>query len=221
MKRPTEQNYYTLLDISPSASFEEVRDAYDQAINLYSPDSLSTYSLFTQEEREQIISRLAEAYKTLTNSYLRREYNNVLIEKGEFSAQEFGLSASEDPQSATGKLKEVTVESLTQQKQKVEQEPHPPDTTIDLFDNQGSVTGKGINRIRMNREISLDDIYKKTNIPQKTLKDIEEEHFEQLPALVYLRGFLKAYAKILRVNPKEMVDGYVKRYLEWKNTGQK
>ena len=72
--------------------------------------------------------------------------------------------------------------------------------------------------IRTTKEISLEEIYKKTNIPQKTLENIEEERFEKLPALVYLKGFLKTYAKILQVDQIEMVDGYMKRYLEWKNT---
>ena len=74
---------------------------------------------------------------------------------------------------------------------------------------------------RISREISLDEIYRKSNIPKKTLEDIEEERFEELPALVYLKGFLRTYAKILNVNQSQMVDGYVKRYFEWKNTSQR
>jgi len=83
------------------------------------------------------------------------------------------------------------------------------------------VTGKDIKTIRATNEMSLEEIFKQTNISRETLEDIEEERFEKLLALVYLKGFLKAYAKILQVNQTEMVDGYVKRYLEWKNTYQK
>ena len=53
------------------------------------------------------------------------------------------------------------------------------------------------------------------------LKHLLEEHFEELPALVYLKGFLRAYAKVLNINEIQMVDGYVKRYFEWKNTSQR
>jgi len=63
MKPLTEQNYYDLLGVSPKASFEEVQSAYDEAVSIYSNDSIPTYSLFTQEEREQILARLVDAYK--------------------------------------------------------------------------------------------------------------------------------------------------------------
>ena len=218
MKRLTEQNYYNLLDISPNASFEEVRSAYDQAMSIYSTDSIPTYSLFTQKERKLILSRLTEAYKTLTNSQLRKEYNHSLIEKGELSPKEIGSSLPEDSNIDKGKLQEVSAESLIQKEEREENEHPPSGRSLDLFDNQISVTGKRIKMIRTTKEISLEEIYKKTNIPQKTLENIEEERFEKLPALVYLKGFLKTYAKILQVDQIEMVDGYMKRYLEWKNT---
>ncbi len=218
MKRLTEQNYYNLLGLSPKASFEEVRSAYDQSMSIYSTDSIPTYSLLTQKEREQILSRLLDAYKTLTNSQLRREYNHSLIEKGELSPQEIGL---EGFNIAKGRLREVSVEILSQKEEKTESEAQPAGSNLELFDSQTSVTGKNIKMVRLDREISLEEIYIKTNIPKKTLEDIEEEHFEKLPALVYLKGFLMAYAKILNVNQAQMIDGYVKRYLEWKNTCQK
>jgi len=221
MKRLAEQDYYNLLEISPKASFEEVRSAYDQAISIYATDSIATYTLFTQKERELILSRLAEAYKTLTNSQLRKEYNHLLIERGERSPQEIGFSSLEDSNEARGKLLEVSVESLTQKQQEAKDEALPSNTNLSLFDSQISVTGKIIKTIRTTQEISLEEIFKQTNISRETLEDIEEERFEKLPALVYLRGFLKAYANILQVNQTEMVDGYVKRYLEWKNTYRK
>ena len=221
MKRLTKQNYYNLLGISPEASFEEVRSAYDQAMNIYSTDSIPTYSLFTQKEREQILSRLVDAYKTLTNSQLRREYDHFLIEKRELSPEEIGLSSLEDFNTAKGKLRKVSVESLIQKEEKAEVENQPSGNNLDLFENLISVTGKTIKKVRISREISLEEIYRKFNIPKKTLEAIEEESFEKLPALVYLKGFLKAYAKILHVNQTQMVDGYIKRYLEWKNTFQK
>jgi DnaJ-class molecular chaperone len=221
MKKLTEQDYYNLLDISPKASFGEVRSAYDQAMNIYTTDSIATYTLFTEQEREVILSRLAEAYKTLTNSQLRKEYDHLLIERGERSPQEMGFLSSEDSNEASGKLLEVSVESLTQKQREAKDEALPSNTNLSLFDSQISVTGKIIKAIRTTQEISLEEIFKQTNISRETLEDIEEERFEKLPALVYLRGFLKTYANILQVNQTEMVDGYVKRYLEWKNTYRK
>jgi DnaJ-class molecular chaperone len=220
MKPLTEQNYYDLLGVSPQASFEEVQSAYDEAVSTYSNDSIPTYSLFTQEEREQILARLVDAYKILTNSQLRKEYNQVLMEKGELAPQEIRFSSLEKTAVPKGKLKDVSVESLIQE-ERSENLNQAFDSTLDLFNGYTSVTGKNIKMVRLAREMTLEEVYRKTNIPKQTLEDIEEEHFEKLPALVYLKGFLKAYADALTVNQAQMVDGYVKRFLEWKTTGQK
>lgn len=221
MKRLTEQNYYTLLGISPEATFEEVRSAYDQAMGIYSADSIATYSLLTREERERMLSRLVDAYKTLTNSQLRKEYNSFLIENGELSPQEIGLSSLRDSDTAKGKLRDVSVESLVQREERIENENQPSGDNLDLPDNLTSVTGRDIKMLRIAGDISLEEVYRKTNIPKKTVEDIEEENFENLPALVYLKGFLKTYSKILNINEDQMVDGYIERFLEWKNTYQR
>lgn len=221
MKRLTEQDFYTLLGISPKASFDEVRSAYDEAVSIYSSDSVATYTLFTEKEREQILSRLLDAYKTLTNTQLRREYNYSLIEKGELSPEELGFSSDEDSISVKGKLREVSAESLIQEEEKAQDYKQLPETNLDPFEYETPITGKSIKMLRTSREISLEEIYRKTNIPKKTLQDIEEENFEELPAFVYLKGFLKNYAKILGIDQARMVNGYVRRYREWKNTFQK
>lgn len=221
MKRLTEQNYYTLLGISPEATFEEVRSAYDQAMSIYSADSIATYSLLTREERERMLSRLVDAYKTLTNSQLRKEYNSFLVEKGELSPQEIGLSSLKDSDTAKGKLKDVSVESLVQREERTENKNQLSGDNLDLPGNLTSVTGRDIKMLRIAGDISLEEIYRKTNIPKKTVEDIEEENFENLPALVYLKGFLKTYAKVLNINEDQMVDGYIERFLEWKNTYQR
>jgi len=220
MKPLTEQNYYDLLGVSPKASFEEVQSAYDEAVSIYSNDSIPTYSLFTQEERKQILARLVDAYKILTNSQLRKEYNQILMEKGELSPQEIGFSSSEETAVPKEKLREVSVESLIQE-ERSEDLNQACDSTLDLFNGYTSVTGKNIKMVRLAKEMTLEEVYRKTNIPKQALEDIEEEHFEKLPALVYLKGFLKAFADALAVNQAQMVDGYVKRFLEWKTTGQK
>ncbi len=221
MKRLTEQNYYTLLGISPEATFEEVRSAYDQAMSIYSTDSIATYSLLTREERERMLSRLVDAYKTLTNSQLRKEYNSFLVEKGELSPQEIGLSSLGDSDTAKGKLRDVSVESLVQREERTENKNQLSGDNLDLPGNLTSVTGRDIKMLRIAGDISLEEIYRKTNIPKKTVEDIEEENFENLPALVYLKGFLKTYAKVLNINEDQMVDGYIERFLEWKNTYQR
>jgi len=221
MKRITEQNYYELLNISPQASTQEVRWAYDQAMNIFSADSIATYSLLSEKERELILSRVVEAYKTLTNGSLRAEYNQLLIENGEMIPEDLGLLRLEKPDAINGKLKEVKLENLLTEEKTAESPMPPVEESLALIDIDSAVTGKDIQALRIAREVTIEDIHRKTNIPKRTLEDIEEERFDELPALVYLKGFLKAYARILKVNENQMMGGYVKRFLEWKASFQR
>jgi DnaJ-class molecular chaperone len=221
MKRIIEQNYYELLDIPPKASTQEVQWAYDRAMNLFSADSIATYSLLSKKERELILSRIVEAYKTLTNSTLRAEYNQLLFDNGELLPENLGIFPLEEPGTANGKLRKVKLESLFTGEKTEENSMPPADDSLTLINIDTAATGKNIQALRIARKITIEDIHRKTNIPKKTLEDIEEDRFEELPPLVYLKGFLKAYARILRANESQMVDGYMKRFLEWKASFQR
>jgi cytoskeletal protein RodZ len=43
----------------------------------------------------------------------------------------------------------------------------------------------------------------------KILGWIEEETLEKLPALVYLKGFLRGYAQSLGLEPQKVIEGYL------------
>ena len=60
--------------------------------------------------------------------------------------------------------------------------------------------GEKLKKIRSERRIGLTDISRFTKIQLKYLEDIEEGRYEKLPSDVYVKGFLKSYAKFLGVN---------------------
>ncbi len=65
--------------------------------------------------------------------------------------------------------------------------------------------GKYLKSIREEKGISYEDVYEKTRIQISILKDIEEG--KSLLAPVFLRGFVKNYAKFLEADIKEHLDG--------------
>lgn len=69
------KNYYELLAVTPGATDREIEEAYDQARSLYGQDSVAFYSLYSGEEREDMLKQLNEAYNTLKDPVRRRVYN--------------------------------------------------------------------------------------------------------------------------------------------------
>ncbi len=57
---------------------------------------------------------------------------------------------------------------------------------------------------RLKRGQSLEAVAQQTRISKRFLEALEESRFEQFPAIVYLRGFLKSYCEHLDVNFDEI-----------------
>jgi len=65
--------------------------------------------------------------------------------------------------------------------------------------------------LRAQRErasLSIEDIARVTKIPERSLRQLEEGRFEDLPADVFVRGFLRSYARVVGVNADDVVRRY-------------
>jgi len=77
--------------------------------------------------------------------------------------------------------------------------------------------GQSLKRFREELKIRLDAIAAATRVPLQSLENIEEENFEELPAEVFTRGFIVAYARHLALDVEKVVADYMQRYQEWKS----
>lgn len=84
----------------------------------------------------------------------------------------------------------------------------------------GTLTlGEKLKKLRSEKRISLNEVSKSTRIQVKYLECLEEGKYDQLPADVYAKGFLKNYAEFLGVDENILVRLYekergIKRNLE-------
>ena len=81
MNKFEELNYYEILEIPVNASSFDIRRAYRNAVEVYSDHSLLTYSLFSAEERVNILKKLEDAYNTLIDRTKRTAYDASLSDK--------------------------------------------------------------------------------------------------------------------------------------------
>ncbi len=65
--------------------------------------------------------------------------------------------------------------------------------------------GSYLKQGREARSLSLEEVANITRIPRKTLLSLEADRFEELPAGVFVRGYIKAYASTVEVSPDELV----------------
>jgi len=70
----------------------------------------------------------------------------------------------------------------------------------------GTLTlGERLKKLRSDRRISLVEVSRNTRVQMKYLESLENSDFDNLPADVYTKGFLKNYADFLGVNDKALI----------------
>ncbi len=68
--------------------------------------------------------------------------------------------------------------------------------------------GKYLKTQRESKKISLREVAKNTRVREHILRSIEEDQHDRLPPATYVKGFLLAYAKYLKLDPNEVLLRY-------------
>lgn len=68
--------------------------------------------------------------------------------------------------------------------------------------------GTQLRRQREGRALALSHVSRVTKIPERSLVRLEEGKFEELPGDVFIRGFLRSYARCVGLDGEELVRSY-------------
>jgi flagellar biosynthesis protein FlhG len=192
---PGSPNHYDRLLIPRGASEEEVRRAHKRQREVWADESLATVSLFTPDELAREHALLDEAHDVLLDPPRRRAYDVSVFPDH---------AAAPVPTPADRKLNDAIAAELREMQTQVARE-LGPDTEF---------TGTLLRRVRESRGIDIREIATKTKISAPHIAALEEEAFDQLPPLVYVRGFLVEVAKFLKLDPSQVARTYLRRAKE-------
>jgi flagellar biosynthesis protein FlhG len=203
-----EQNYYELIEAPPDGTPQQIERAYRMARAAYLPNSGATYSLYSAEDCAAILRRIEEAYAVLSDTRLRRDYDARL-----------GRSESATPSSVRAARTELPklLEPVRERRpEPIAPRPVRPELDVEngIAPENGVFDGEVLRRIRVSLGIELEEISALTKINDQHLRSIEANHYEELPAPVYLRGFLKQIAKCLSLDAARVADSYSNRMRE-------
>ncbi len=71
-----------------------------------------------------------------------------------------------------------------------------------------ATVGDLLRETREAKGLSLDQVENATRIRQRLLQALEENDFAELPAPVFVKGFLRNYAQLLELNPDDVLQMY-------------
>jgi curved DNA-binding protein CbpA len=236
------QDPHDVLEVKPGCSEDELRAAYERAKRQLGPDSLATYALVDPSEARAMLERIELAYRALGRP--SEPGGGVADEQVQAQHTGGGPAVTDEPkENAVEAAKPEAPPETPAVEAKAEKseapaapaavsEPKPPapeaveptkpvrKAEAELAPD-GPVTGEALRRVREAHGLSLKDLEAKTKIGHWHLENIEKERYKDLPALVYLRGFLQSLARELKLDPIRVSRSYLEEMTKAKEEPKK
>jgi flagellar biosynthesis protein FlhG len=160
-----------------------------------------------------------------TSDQLQRAYRFCLELYAEGSLATYSLLDPSEAEAQRQRVKEAYEVLADAEKRRAYDENHgfqpPAPASVVPFPTPASrqgagegaleISGPGLRRVREARGLSLRHIASVTRIGMRFLEYIEEDRHAFLPAPVYLRGFLTEYARLVGLDPRQVVEAYMAR----------
>jgi flagellar biosynthesis protein FlhG len=178
---------------APMNLYDEIRRAYKRQRDIFQSDSLPVVSVISDEILRREQARIEEAYETLLDPVRRRSYD-------------LSIFPDDLPQSVATPNRQdaAALAELAMLKAELVREINPGT----------EFTGALLRKVRESEGIELSEIAQKTKISLAHLAAIENEAFGELPALVYVQGFVRQVASHLKLDPTQVAKTYMRRVRE-------
>ena len=78
--------------------------------------------------------------------------------------------------------------------------------------NENMSLGEVLRTARQKRRLSISQIAETTRLKATMIEDLERNDFSRVPAPIYGRGFLRMYAEAVGIDPRPLVEEYIRVY---------
>jgi len=190
-----EQTLYDLFEVEPTVSEDELRRAYKRVWACFHPDHYASYGLYSRAQLEAQLNQFQTAFELLMDPEQRHQYNQKAFPDGIPTTQNSTLEVASRVT--------PTFQALVPHR---EARAHwnssiPPDQL-----------GAALKALRQHFNLPLSVLHERSKISISMLELIEADDFMNMPAEVYLRGFIKELLHIFGVNALVDLDSYLKAY---------
>jgi flagellar biosynthesis protein FlhG len=192
-RAPMPMTLYEVLGVSRTAADDEIRRAYKRQREIFRDNSFPVVSVVSEASLRDEQARIEEAYDTLLDPNKRRAYD-----LSTFPAESKVAEAPQRAHDAAFAAELLMLQSELAREITAETE----------------FTGDLLRRVRESQGVELADIAQRTKISSAHLRAIEAESPADLPAMVYVQGFVTEMAKYLKLNPSQVSRTYMRRIRE-------
>ncbi len=199
-------NYYEILEVGTNAAQHEVTTAYERAKMTYSGDNPAIYTIFSENEARELLTLIEEAFSVIGNKTLRGVYDQRLLgAKG--PTKDIAKDLTYEAILNASKAQFPEAKSLTAK---------PTFKPNEVFEHEIKETkdwdGELLKKVREYKNITLERMCERTKINIWYVKAIENMDSENLPAVVFVRGYIIQLCRELDLNEKIVTDSYMAKY---------
>jgi flagellar biosynthesis protein FlhG len=226
-------DHYRVLEVAPRATPKEVQAAYQLLKRTFDPESTHLAPVLEAQGLRDTLARIEAAYRTLIFLESRATYDQQMRIDGLIGDEGTGSSGSPPPPGATPG--DASAGTPLEVAGGVDL---PPEQTSGGDDSSARGTlgapapapqpaprqipsnGSELREARQKIGLTLEAIVEETKVRPSHLDAIEKERFADLPAPVFIRGFLREYSRCLGLPVDEVTRLYMQRYQDWRESGR-
>ena len=225
--RLAERTHYQILEVAPSASQRDLQRAYDRLQAIVSAEICQLGGVIHSERVQAVRSRIENAYRTLVFLEPRSRYDRSLVAAGTLRSEELrdlSLELNEPPPPALAKgsspSRALDRSTVKAKKRRADVDAPPEEEAVQPATpgTPLAYTGAVLGALRREHGLSLEAIGAVTKVRITHLRCLEEERFGSLPAPIFLKGFVREYARCLKLDPERVWQDYRTRYEDWKRS---
>lgn len=184
---------YDAIGVARTAADDEIRRAYKRQREIFKEGSLPVASVLSRAVLQKEQARIEEAHDTLLDPVRRRAYD--LSTYPDDPRAQIGPARGEGG-SAAAELVMLQAELARE------------------INAETQFTGALLRKVRESQGVELPDIAQRTKISLQHLAAIEGEALGDLPAQVYVQGFVREVAKYLRLDATQVAKTYMRHLRE-------
>ncbi len=209
MSTEMKNNYYEVLEVKTSATQHDILVAYEKAKRTYSSENPALYNVFSEQEATALRFLIDEAFSVLGNQTYRNIYEKR-VQAQTFTDYELSYEAIKK---ASQNLYSSRIVVLDAEPKPTAEEKYSINSEFENeINNQSEWNGEFLQKVREYKKVSLDNLHEKTKVNQWYLKALENMDPANLPAPVFVRGYVVQMAKSLGLDDKTVADSYMKLY---------
>ncbi len=219
---------YGVLDLRASATLDEIEEAYARIQDTFGGGGLALYSLLEESDPEAWRHQVDLAYQTLSDPDRRAEYDRQLQTSNDYTPLVLSESDASQMQSVSTSLSGSNEENPRASNAPANPAAPPPlprarrlkpDPDIEITEDT-EFSGTLLKRLRESAGATLAQVAEITKIGRGYLRAIESNDFDNLPAPVYVRGFVMEYARVLGLASKHVASSFMTLYERYRGGGR-